>query len=54
MIGQFLAKVVTGEAGIFFARLKQMAVIYVLMAIVALFLLLFLLIAAFLLSLIHI
>ncbi|MCM2503286.1 hypothetical protein NDN16_06295 [Aureimonas altamirensis] len=48
MLGQFLAKVVTGEAGIFIARLRQMAVIYVLMAIVALFLLLFLLIAAFL------
>ncbi|WP_062227303.1 hypothetical protein [Aureimonas frigidaquae] len=48
MLGPLIAKLLTGEAGIFIARLKRMAVLYALMGVAALFLVIFLLIAAWL------
>ncbi|KAA0972324.1 hypothetical protein FPY71_04290 [Aureimonas fodinaquatilis] len=47
MLGQLITKVFTGEASIFLARLRQMAIIYALMAFVAFFLAFFLIVSGY-------
>lgn len=48
MLGPLIAKLLTGEAGIFIARMKRIAMLYAFMGVAALFLVIFLLIAAWL------
>ena len=47
MLGQLITKVFTGEISIYLARLRQMAVVYALMAVMAFFLTFFLIVAAY-------
>jgi hypothetical protein len=47
MLGQLITKVFTGEAGIFLARMRTVAILYAAMGLVALVMLIFLVTAAF-------